>query len=894
MIGQRISHYQITAKLGQGGMGEVYRARDSRLDRDVAIKVLLEHRLESPEARARFQREAKAVAALSHPNILEIYDVGEHDGVAYAVTELLEGESLRERLESGPIPLRKTIEYAGQMSDGLAAAHEAGIVHRDLKPGNVFLTSDDRLKILDFGLAKAEVDRATEEHADTVQNSTAPGTVLGTARYMSPEQVRAEPVDSRSDIFSFGTVLWEMLTGKIAFDGGSAVETMHAVLHEDPPSGSSVNPIVPTALDRIIERCMEKSPAQRFQSARDLGFALRNSSDSSALSGASPVVGSGRSKPLTLAMARTAALLLVGGLIGVFIGMRLGGSEVVPPIKVYPLTQSGADSSPSASPDGNTIAFASSRDGKERIWLRQMKGGHEAPLTEGVDTNPQFSPDGSSVLFLRGERGRSSAHRVSIVGGNPRKLISDVFEACWSPDGNSIGFVRSTGEIGSPESLVGILDLSSGQIRELARISKQFVYGLDWSPDGEWFVLSSTGVVMNAVDMGVLLIHTQTGEIREAFDAKQRVSSPSWSPRGDQIIVAKSTSLLGDISGAMGQVLRVDPSSGDATPLFWVQSVWGGSVDFVDFDFVSDDKMVFDEILWKSSLEELPLDGDLPLPGGRVLTQGFSRDRQPAYSPDGKNILFSSNRSGNLDIWILNRESGELRQITDDDAEDWDPAFSADGRSILWSSNRSGHLEIWIADADGSAARQLSNDGEDAENPTQTGDGEWVVYASGSSEHPGIWKIRSDGSDAERISVGQFLLPDVSPDGRYVAHLVNDLDNSRTRLRVIDIENAEEVFVTHVPFLGFQLVTQVGRVRWMPDGKSLMFIATNENGRSSLFRQDFVPGEDTLTSRSLVIDFADRQDVESHGISRDGRFLTISRLSHQRTLKIAEGQFLPR
>ncbi len=282
--GSRLGPYEIRAPLGAGGMGEVYRARDTRLDRDVAVKVLSELLAADPDTLARFEREAKAVAALSHPNILAIHDVGNHEGVHYAVTELLEGATLREHLDRGAIGPRKAIEYALQVVAGLAAAHERGIVHRDLKPENVFVLRDGRVKILDFGLARVVApQREGATNAPTVAGGTNPGTVLGTIGYMSPEQVRGLPADQRSDIFSFGVVFYEMLAGRRAFRAGSAVETMNAILTEEPPDfGGSGSRSAPPGLGRIVRRCLEKDPAHRFQSAHDLGFAIE------ALSGAAP------------------------------------------------------------------------------------------------------------------------------------------------------------------------------------------------------------------------------------------------------------------------------------------------------------------------------------------------------------------------------------------------------------------------------------------------------------------------------------------------------------------------------------------------------------------------------------------------------------------------------
>ncbi len=282
--GSRLGPYEILAPLGAGGMGEVYRARDSKLDRFVAIKVLPESVAADPDRLARFEREAKAIAALSHPNILAIHDFGTHEGVSYAVMELLEGETLRGKLEAGPIHQKQAVDYALQIAKGLSAAHEKGIVHRDLKPENLFVGKDGHVKILDFGLAKREEPMAPDEEtgAPTVSGHTEPGTVMGTVGYMSPEQVRGRPADRRSDIFSFGVVLYEMLTGRRAFRGDTAVETMSAILKEEPPGLAGSESGVLPALERVVRHCLEKSPAERFQSARDIAFALGEASSGSA------------------------------------------------------------------------------------------------------------------------------------------------------------------------------------------------------------------------------------------------------------------------------------------------------------------------------------------------------------------------------------------------------------------------------------------------------------------------------------------------------------------------------------------------------------------------------------------------------------------------------------
>jgi Tol biopolymer transport system component len=380
-----------------------------------------------------------------------------------------------------------------------------------------------------------------------------------------------------------------------------------------------------------------------------------------------------------------------------------------------------------------------------------------------------------------------------------------------------------------------------------------------------------------------------SGEMQTTVTKPNRLSGPNWSSDGQALIVAESTSLLGDLAGSLGRVLRIDPFSGDERMLFWVHSVWGGAHQYVQFEPLGQDGLVFDEILWRGNLTEIEIDALEDRDGGRKFTQGHSRDRQPAYSPSGEQIVFSSNRSGNLDVWSLNTQTGELRQITDDDADDWDPVFSADGRSVIWSSNRGGHLEVWSAAIDGGGARQITHDGVDAENPTQTADGRWIVYASANPQRAGIWKIRTDGSDEVQVASGSFILPEVSPDGRYVLFKTTDVENTRHILRVSDLESNEVVFETRIPFRSLQTQIEPGRARWLPDGGSFVFVGIDDLGKHSLFVQDFESGADTRASRRLLLKLDGTADVESFGISPDGTRVTVSSFEQIRSLKLATG-----
>ncbi|HEY6148006.1 MAG TPA: serine/threonine-protein kinase, partial [Thermoanaerobaculia bacterium] len=338
----RLGSYEILAPLGAGGMGEVYRARDRKLDRDVAIKVLPASVASDPDALARFEREAKAVAALSHPNILAIHDFASQDGIVYAVMELLEGETLRGKLDSGPIPQRQALDYAVQIAKGLSAAHEKGVVHRDLKPENVFVMTDGHVKILDFGLVK-RIEATSTEEATSGPDRTGRGTVMGTTDYMSPEQARGLPVDHRSDLFSFGAILYEMLSGRKAFKKATASDTMAAILRDEPPGLSASGGFIPPALDNVVGHCLEKNPEDRFQSARDIVFALTVASSSSSSSGPQAMTPrAGKSRMLIAAAAAAVVLAIAGALLLRSARRELGEASGVKRLAVLPFENLGA------------------------------------------------------------------------------------------------------------------------------------------------------------------------------------------------------------------------------------------------------------------------------------------------------------------------------------------------------------------------------------------------------------------------------------------------------------------------------------------------------------------------------------------------------------------------
>jgi Tol biopolymer transport system component len=860
--GTRLGPYEIVSVIGAGGMGEVYRAKDARLGRDVAVKVLPPSLADDDDRLRRFTLEAQAAGALNHPNVLAVFDVGTHDGAPYLVSELLEGESLRARLDRSRLPTSKAIDYARQIAAGLAAAHEKGITHRDIKPENLFVTTDGRVKILDFGLAK----QVTADHADAtrLQSVTSAGTVLGTVGYMSPEQVRGKPADARSDIFSFGSVFHEMLSGQRTFSGESAVETMHAILETDPPElPASVVQKAP-ALARIVTRCLEKNPAERFHSAHDLGLAIEFVSGSSE-SGQSTAVAAitPRRRVTGGRIATGAAIAVVAATAGAFIAMRFASPAIAEPTRVEYITYSGHDASAAASPDGKTIAFMSDRDGVSRIWLKQVDGGGELALTSGPDDCPRFSRDGASLLFVRATATGSALYRVSLLGGDPRRLVDDARGGDWSPDGRQVVFTRwVSGERAG--SVIGVADADGGSPREIAFVAGLGLVGPRWSPNGRT-VAAVNGLTSATAPFGIHLVDVSGSNLRMLASPHggHQVSAVAWTADSRGVIYSVAESIVAWLTGSSAEIVRQDVTTGAVQVLTWLPNHSD------TLDILGPGQLLLDARSSRENLREWPLDrGET---AGRWLTRGNSTDRQPTYSPDGVWVAFSSNRGGNLDLWSVNRASGAVRRLTDHPADDWDVSYSPDGQRLLWASRRTGGYEIWAANPDGSGSRQLSKDGVFAQNPQQSPDGQWIAYASANPAKFGLWRMHADGSDPVRVVARGLQLPEISPDGRYVSYL----DPLTSHIHVVGLADGVPVPFEIAVERGKNTNASLGRHRWMPDGHAIVFLGQDERGVNGLFVQDFVPGHDTTATRRKLGGFDAENSVETFAISHDGRYVTV-------------------
>lgn len=877
--GTRLGPYEIVGLLGAGGMGEVYRARDTRLNRGVAVKVLPSESFPGSEGLRRLEHEARAASQLSHPNILAIHDIGTHEGAPYVVSELLEGETLRVRMEGGLLSIRAAIDYAAQVADGLAAAHEKGIIHRDLKPENLIVTTSGCVKILDFGLAKLiQREYPPDGTTGSWESSAAGGTtglIVGSAGYMSPEQAAGLPVGPPSDQFSLGLVLYELATGKRAYVRPSAAETMTAIIREEPVPIAHLNPDVPAPYRWIVERCLAKDPRDRYGCTRDLAMALRTLRDNvSDVVGIRTPTAPEAIRPRALGRYMVPAGLIVAG---VLVGAGVAAWKFRSPAPVVPavhcITYSGHDSAPSASPDGRMIAFTSDRDGEPRIWLKELSKGTEVPLTSGPDNYPRFSRDGSMVLFTRTEAAAPSLFRVATLGGEPRKLIENVFDGDWSPDGGHVVFVRRTIEKGVTDSVIGIAAADGSDARLIAEYPDQALQHPRWSPDGGTIACVSAAQPGGAVQP-IFLVNVD-GKNRRVLRppySTGRVSCVAWAGSGREVVYSQAESIVASITGAGAWLIRQDSRTGAARTILW-------SPNHCDIlDIMAPGRVIFDARSSRENLQEVPLRGDTPGAAARWLTRGNSSDRQPIYSQDGEWVVFSSNGSGNLDLWAISTRTGAVRRITDDQAEDWDPAFTGDGKWLIWSSNRSGHFEIWVASPDGSGARQLTHDGANAENPTATPDGRWIIHNSNNPAKNGIWRIGFDGSDAKRIVAGRTLLPEVSPDGEYVLYLAN-FWTDRTTVKVVRTADGRPVpFEFDVAFPRRRNVPMftLGRARWMPGAHAIAFVGQDERGVEGVFVQDFVPGKDTTPTRRKLGGFEPGVATESFGISPDGARLAMA------------------
>jgi serine/threonine protein kinase/Tol biopolymer transport system component len=825
--GTRVGAYEVISPLGAGGMGEVYRARDRKLDRDVAIKVLPAHLSSDPEALARFEREAKAVATLSHPNILAIHDFGRDaaSGVSYAVTELLEGATLRSRLEDGPLPRTKVVQFGVEIAHGLAAAHARGIVHRDLKPENLFVTSDGRVKILDFGLARPLPPAGNDEtNAPTALGRTDPGTVLGTVGYMSPEQVKGQAVDHRSDLFSLGSVLYELATGRRPFQRETAAETMTAILREDPPEFTR-DGAPAAAIEPVIRHCLEKLPEERFQSARDLAFALQAVSGTTTSSARiSPVTtpASGAGWRIRLArLAAAAALIVAAFLAGRAFGPAASSTTAAPLAFRQITDDSGVESDPAISPDGVSVAFARMDQGKSDIYVQRI-GGRNPIVIAGdpgrSEAAPAFSPDGAWIAFH--ERGGAGGIFVAGATGESARRVTDFgFHPAWSPDGQQLLFC--TEEITSPAgrsstAALWVVDAKGGAPRKL--FDGDAVEPA-WSPSG-------ARIAYWAVDTGQRDLYTipSSGGPRTAVTQDAPIDwGPKWSADGRFLYFSS------DRGGSMNiWRIAIDQASG---------AVRGGpepitqGVTTADQATLSQDgsRIVFRSASSAVNPVALPFDPAMERAGApRPLLDRTGSLIPSSVSPDGQWLVLANTFERQEDVFVMRTDGSGLRRLTDDHFRDRAPVWSPDGREIAFYSNRADNYGIWAVRPDGSGLRPITQrsagNSENLLYPAYSPSGDRLL-ASRLRANETIridprreWGAQQPDTLDMKVTGDSWLVPSAwSPDGRRLVGTVVNTAGSAIGVGVYDLETRSARTIAAGPS-GFQ-----GFV-WLPDSRRVVYV----------------------------------------------------------------------
>ena len=715
-------------------MGEVYKARDTRLNRDVAIKVLPALFARDPDRMARLEQEARAAAALNAPGIVAVHDIGTHDGAPFIVSELLEGESLRARLDEGVVPPRKAAEYAAQIASALAAAHARGIVHRDLKPENLFLTRDGRIKILDFGLAKAMAAAAGVGSLATGFADTAAGTVLGTVGYMAPEQVRGEPADARSDIFALGATLYEMLTGQRAFSRESAVETMNAILKEEPPEiAPGMTAAIPGALQAILSRCLEKRPDDRFHSAHDLALALQAAGTGrSTTSSVERVVPDRRRRSLGLALALGVGGLVVGAAaVALALGRRPAPVPTV--VSLKQLTElPGAEINPDISPDGRQVLYASGPAGNSDLFLLRVGGGRAINLTAGSpldDAQGAFSPDGERIAF-RSERDAGGIFVMGATGESVRRITSAGFDPRWSPDGRMLAY--ATEAVRDPYSRSAVselwtVDIASGATTRL--VTGDAVQPA-WSPAGRriafWANTGGQRDIWTVAAAG----GTPSPVTRDAATDW----APEWSPDGRWLYFVSDR-------GGSANLWRVGIDEGTGAPSGEPDAVTNGVRALGSGRFARDGSRMLIGTTDRSF--ELSLYAFDPAQPDRAALRSTIRSASLGWcgpSQDGAWLACTS-RSGQEDLVLLRRDGSETRRLTDDAFKDRIPVWSPDGRSLAFMSTRSGHWEQWTIGADGSGLRQMTDLNTNLGWGVWAPDGKRIAVTSFSEKRSGVWMV---------------------------------------------------------------------------------------------------------------------------------------------------------
>ncbi|MEK6320486.1 MAG: protein kinase [Acidobacteriota bacterium] len=921
--GSTLGHYQILEPIGVGGMGEVYKAIDTKLDRAVALKILPAALVTDSDRVRRFIGEAKAASALNHPHIITIYEIGEVQPEAentqsvahYIAMEYISGTTLHLKIHREHLELKKLLEYFAQTADGLAKAHSAGIVHRDLKPENIMVTEDGYAKILDFGLAKLieAVEPAAPSGADpgeaatAVMDKTRPGVVMGTIGYMSPEQAQGKLVDQRSDIFSFGCILYEAATRHKPFQGDSVIDSLHKIVYGQAPPIGNVNPDAPAELQRIIRKCLAKDPAERYQSIKDIAIDLRDLIKEydfqprvSGMHAAQTTLSQGHAQVTTqhaaqLAVTEAQPVVTVpsaavpsgpvsgiaqastgnGRRIAIVAGLLL--LAVIAAISVYfifgqkqsritgpafqnttlsKLTSTGRALGAVISPDGKYVVHIVNEAGKQGLWVRQTATSSNVQIVapdEGNYIGVTFSRDGNYVYFVKGDKGSNirSLFQVPVLGGTLRKLIDDVDSPIsFSRDGKRFAFVRHS----TSESAVIIVNADgSGEQKLVTYKIPDLFLQVAWSPDDK-AIAAATRKVTGGFRYEMVALQVSDGSEKVVGSQKWlAIDCFAWLADGSTLVLSAVDQTPGSRQLQIWQLTYPDGKAkritNDLNNYAGVSlAADSGSLVTVQADAVTN--------LWVAP------DGDVSR--ARQITSGSGRYSQISLTPDGR-LLYISDASGTADIWVMDADGKNQRQLTSDDGVNVFPAVSLDGRYVVFDSNRGANpatFNIWRMGLDGSNPRQLTQ-GEGEYFPTCSPDGKWVVYTPVSSGGKlSLWKIPIDGGDPVQINERVSVKPAISPDGKWIAfQTTGDQPTSGPKLAIVPFDGGQPLKLLDVPLAQF---------RWSADGKAILYLDDKE-GVSNIWSQALDGG----APKQLTKFPADQ--IFSFDWSRDGKMIVCSR-----------------
>ena len=861
MVGQTIQNYRIVETLGQGGMGTVYKALDVRLNRFLALKFLVPDKV-TAERKRRFFQEAKAASALNHPSIVHIYDLGDWEGADFIAMEYVEGQTLQQMLRNGAMPLDDALRYAIQVADAMSVAHAANIIHRDLKPANVMVTPRGLVKILDFGVAKLNdpVPAPTRQHrpesteTQTVANleHTMEGMVVGSPAYMSPEQAMGKQVDARSDIFEFGLLLHEMLTGQQAFSGASRIEILSAILRTDPARPSSINPAVPPEIEWVIAHCLRKDREKRFQSMSEVKIALDDLRTETSVSGfrAPHLPHSTVSTPALPPPAPTKKRTWVRefGIALVLLGLVAAGAiyftrqkppapvaSSVPPEITRLTTEGGLCIDPSISPDGKLLAYASDRsgDGNFDIWVRQIGGGDAVRLTRNKadDVEPSFSPDGTKIVFASTRQG-GGLYIISALGGEEQKIADGGRQPQFSPDGSMIAYWTGPAHplpLRDGVAHAYILDVATSTSRRLRPDFPASMHPV-WSPDGHHLVFlglknpkdkDSFDWWITALDGSPAILCPMLGE-EFSFDPF------AW--RGDHVYFTRDDDLdrirIGEV--------RIDPKS--FKPAGTPRSLTSGTTNEYAPSVSKDGRLVFSSVESSSNLYSLALDANRGKVRGEPqrLTKENSADMARSISADGKRVAFISDRTGGYQVWDLDLVTGQSRQLTTGKPKEG-AIISPDGQLVAWRESSFSDQRIFVTPFDGGLATQACADCGD---PTAwSPDGRYLLYQPALSRHGmvGLFEIGS-GKKIEYLKSPDLQLGDgsISSDGKWIVFTGRRAPRDFTTYVAPFSPDGAPVTAEWIEVL--RSLETAPNPRWSPDG-NLLYFSSERDGYNCLWAQ---------------------------------------------------------